>query len=576
MFKPLAATALLALLAACATPAPAPPTVAAANATPAPDADASAYGLFLAGTAARDEGHLGAAATYYGRAATAEGDPGYLKTDAFHAALESGDVAGALAVAPQAGGDAAPADLRLAALTRGVAAMVAGDDRGAYAIFTGADIGFPYRSVALLIAPYAALGAGDTAHALARPALAGDAVGQFVGDLDLALLQERLGHAQDAEAGYKTLMAQGDAAGVVSESYAAFLERRGRWKDAVALLTDAAARDPDDPDMAAALSRAQKHARPPSLGTPRQGAAEALIIPAAGLVAQKQGDSALDVLRLALALDPGNDEAWLLVGDVLAPADVDAARTAYAHVAASSPNYVGAQTKLAWTYETSGDHAAALKIARLLAASNPDSHEAGVALADLLRDDSQYSESATVLTGLIGTGGPATDWRLYFIRASDFDDSDQPDKVQADLTAALKLAPDEPELLNFQAYFWIDRGENLKEALAMVQRAADAEPDSGAITDSLGWAYYKLGDYKTAVEKLSQAVLLAPSIPEVNDHLGDAYWRVGRKTEATFEWRRALSLGPDDKLKARDEEKLASPLGPDAPAGSPVAPTATP
>ena len=110
----------------------------------------------------------------------------------------------------------------------------------------------------------------------------------------------------------------------------------------------------------------------------------------------------------------------------------------------------------------------------------------------------------------------------------------------------------------------------------MVQRAVSAEPESGAMVDSLGWAYYRLGDFKSAVDRLQEAVTLDPSIPEVNDHLGDAYWRIGRKTEAVFQWRRALSLGPDAKLKARVEQKLISPLGPDAPAGPPPAETKTP
>lgn len=99
----------------------------------------------------------------------------------------------------------------------------------------------------------------------------------------------------------------------------------------------------------------------------------------------------------------------------------------------------------------------------------------------------------------------------------------------------------------------------------MVQRASDAEPESGEIMDSLGWAYYKLGDYKTALEKLEEAASLAPAVPEVNEHLGEAYWRVGRKLEAEFAWRRVLTLDPDPKLRARVEAELASPLGPDAP-----------
>jgi Flp pilus assembly protein TadD len=170
-----------------------------------------------------------------------------------------------------------------------------------------------------------------------------------------------------------------------------------------------------------------------------------------------------------------------------------------------------------------------------------------------------------VLTHLIEVSGPKIDWRLYYLRASAYEALGDPEKTEADLTAALKLAPDEPELLNFQAYFWIDRGEHLQDALAMVQRAVAANPQSGEMIDSLGWAYYRLRDYKQAVIQLEAAITLNPGIPEVNDHLGDAYWRVGRKIEAQFQWRRALSLNPNAKLRARAEAKLASPAGPDAP-----------
>jgi Flp pilus assembly protein TadD len=291
-----------------------------------------------------------------------------------------------------------------------------------------------------------------------------------------------------------------------------------------------------------------------------------MLIPAAGLISQKQDGLGLDYLRLALRLDPGNSEAWILVGDLLTGPDPDSARIAYAQVLPTSDRYVTARSKLAWNLQNAGDHDGALKIARETAAAEPANREASAALADLLRANDQFAESAAVLTRLIDAAGARADWRLYYLRATAYDETGDADKTQADLTAALKLDPDEPELLNFQAYFWIDRGEHLQDALAMVQRAVAANPQSGEMIDSLGWAYYRLGDFKNAVENLEQAINLEPAIPEVNDHLGDAYWRVGRKTEAQFQWRRVLSLNPNGKLRAQAEAKLASPLGPDAPA----------
>jgi tetratricopeptide (TPR) repeat protein len=366
-------------------------------------------------------------------------------------------------------------------------------------------------------------------------------------------------------------MQSGDESGIITHVYGASLERRGRWADAAALYKGRLAHSPDDDNAAAALVRAEKRGRAPPLGSIRHDAAESLLIPSAALMSQKQEIQALEYLRLALRLDPGNDEAWLLVGELLAPADLAGAREAYASVEPGASSYVTARGKLAWSYQSAGDHDTALKLARATAAAVPDSRQAQGDLADLLRANDQYTESAAVLSRLIDAPGAVPDWRLYYLRATAYEEIGDPAKTQADLETALKLNPDEPELLNFQGYFWIERGEHLKQALAMIERAVNAEPQSGEIIDSLGWAYYRLGDYKDAVEKLEAAVTLDPSIPEVNDHLGDAYWRVGRKTEAAFQWRRVLSLEPDDKLKTSVERKLASPLGPDAPAVAPPA-----
>lgn len=553
-----------AALSACASgPAP-PPAASIADAEPTPDPGTSPYGLFLAGHAARDAGQLGAAAAYLGRAASTVGEPTYVRVEAFDAALRAGDVSGAAALAP-AQDDPNLAARRLGVLVRGVEAMAAGRDKDAYLLLSGPEAGYPHKAMAQLLAPFAAAGSGDAAHATAHPDMGGDSVGQFVADLDQAELDERLGKPGEAEADYKALLSDGDESGLVAVSYGAFLERRGRWGDAAKLYRDRIAREADNQPIAEALARAEKHGRAPPLASVRQGASEAMLIPAAGMIAQKQDGYGLDYLRLALRLDPGNSEAWILVGDLLLQPDPDAARFAYAQVQPGSDRYVNARGKLAWTYQNAGEPDEALKIARDVAAAAPDSRDAAATLADLLRANAQYAESAAVLTRLIDAAGPQADWRLYYLRATAYQEIGDVAKTEADLQSALKLDPDEPELLNFQAYFWIDRGEHLQQALEMVQRAVEADPQSGEMIDSLGWAYYRLGDFKTAVDKLEQAIALEPAIPEVNDHLGDAYWRVGRKTEAAFQWRRVLSLDADAKLKARAEAKLASPLGPDAP-----------
>ena len=81
---------------------------------------------------------------------------------------------------------------------------------------------------------------------------------------------------------------------------------------------------------------------------------------------------------------------------------------------------------------------------------------------------------------------------------------------------------------------------------------------SGAIIDSLGWAYFRLGDYSQAVDWLEAAVRLEPADATLNEHLGDAYWRMDRRIEARFQWQRALTFNPDnpDALRAKIENGL--------------------
>ena len=328
-------------------------------------------------------------------------------------------------------------------------------------------------------------------------------------------------------------------------------------------LYEAALGDGSSPEIVAAKARAAAGKPAPPAPTLHQGAAQALLAPTATMIAAKQNQIALAYLRLLLRLDPDRDDAWVMVGDIMqAGGDSQSARAAYSRPKPNSAEYIDAQGKLAWTYQQDKDSATALKISRAAAASGDA--DARLTLADLLRANDQNAESVAILSQLIKEA-PAPDWRLYFGRAVALEKLDRWSEAEADLQAALKQRPDEPELLNYLGYSWIDRGVHLKEGLAMVEKAVGANPHSGAMVDSLGWAYFRLGDYKQAVEKLEQAVELDAGDPEVNDHLGDAYWKVGRRDEALFQWRRVLTLKPDDKIRAKVQAKLASPLGPDGP-----------
>jgi Flp pilus assembly protein TadD len=155
---------------------------------------------------------------------------------------------------------------------------------------------------------------------------------------------------------------------------------------------------------------------------------------------------------------------------------------------------------------------------------------------------------------------PETDpnrWVVHYTRAIVAHDIGDWDQAESDFRAALAIAPDQPQVLNYLGYSLVERGEKLDEALDMIERAVADQPDSGAIVDSLGWVYFKLGRYDDAVAPLERAAVLEATDPIVNDHLGDAYWAVGREREARFQWLRAQSFDPEEDLAARIRAKLA-------------------
>jgi Flp pilus assembly protein TadD len=168
----------------------------------------------------------------------------------------------------------------------------------------------------------------------------------------------------------------------------------------------------------------------------------------------------------------------------------------------------------------------------------PGANAAYTAALDLMRDDD-----------------PA-EWFVHYVRGITYERMDQWDAAEADFRASLALNPGQPSVLNYLGYSLVEHRIKLDEALAMIQQAARAEPDSGAIIDSLGWVLYRLGRYQEAVGHMERAAALEPVDPIINDHLGDVLWAVGREIEARFQWQRALSFEPDETEATRIRRKL--------------------
>jgi tetratricopeptide (TPR) repeat protein len=179
--------------------------------------------------------------------------------------------------------------------------------------------------------------------------------------------------------------------------------------------------------------------------------------------------------------------------------------------------------------------------------ADPTDAEAAVQLGNVYRADNRFIEAADAYSRALGAGaGPASeDWRIYYFRGVSLERSERWPEAEGDFKKALQLNPEQPQVLNYLGYSWVDQGLNLEAGLSLIKQAVDARPNDGYIVDSLGWAYYRLGRFAEAVTALETAVALRAEDPTINDHLGDAYWQVGRKREAMFQWAHARDLKPE-------------------------------
>jgi tetratricopeptide (TPR) repeat protein len=277
-------------------------------------------------------------------------------------------------------------------------------------------------------------------------------------------------------------------------------------------------------------------------------------------------DLALVFLQLGVYLDPSSDVIALALGQLLdTTGQHEMANAVYDAIPARSPLKPTAVVRIAQNLDSMGDRPEALRRLGNIVASTPDDLDAVSVLGDLLRYDEQYLKAADAYTDAIAiTGGESpADWRFYYVRGIAYERAGEWPKAEADFKRALELNPDQPQVLNYLGYSWIDMDMHLDEALEMIETAVEAQPMDGYIIDSLGWAFYKLGRLDEAVETLERAVMLLPSDPEINDHLGDAYWKAGRRLEARFQWNIARSVDTTGNVVERAQAKLADGLTPE-------------
>jgi tetratricopeptide (TPR) repeat protein len=350
----------------------------------------------------------------------------------------------------------------------------------------------------------------------------------------------------------------------LTRTMAGILMRAGQTAEAERLL-DRLGRGHDDAGLFAETGGRDAVATRRVVASATEGMAESYLALATALRGPQAGEFSLALARLAMQLRPRYGPALLSGADAFSDEGQYAAALALLERGDPADPFApvlalrraGLLDRLDKLPEAEGE-------LRRLSSQFPRAFQPMARLGDMYRARQNWAPAIAAYDTAIGRiGMPATvHWPIFYARGIALERAKRWPEAEADFQRALGLSPEQPLVLNYLAYSWVELGQNLVEARRMLERAVELRPNDGNIADSLGWALYKLGDIPGAVRWLEKAVELESQSSVINDHLGDAYWAQGRRREALFQWRRALMLGPEGDEGPKIEAKIADGLAP--------------
>jgi tetratricopeptide (TPR) repeat protein len=532
-------------------------------------------GSYLAARHASVERDASSAATFYRSALRSDPKNNELLDRAFISSLADGDIDEAVKLADRI--LAVDKTNRVARLVIGVRDLRQRKYASAQANINQSVRGPITDLVATLLSGWASYGAGDTKTAIANiDKLTGPEWYPIFKDLHSAMILELAGKEKEAGVRLERAYKLEDSMLRVSDDYARWLSRNKDAASATAIYEAFDKKLPRHPLVLEGLRESKAGKKlPPLVDSPQTGAAEALYGIGATLTRRGGEDLALVYLQLALYLSPNHPLALLSLADLYESVKKPAmAIKVYERMPASSPLRRNAQIQLAVSLDAAERSDEAIKILKNVTTEDPKDLEAVMALGNVERGRKKFADCAQTYSrgiDVLPATNEKTNWVYYYYRGICEERSKQWSKAEVDMRKALDLQPEQPHVLNYLGYSWIDQGINLDEGMRMIKRAVDQRPDDGYIVDSLGWAYYRIGNFEDAVKNLERAIDLKPEDPTINDHLGDAYWRIGRTLEAKFQWAHARDLKPEPDELPKIEAKIENGLAEDTSSSSPAA-----
>lgn len=261
--------------------------------------------------------------------------------------------------------------------------------------------------------------------------------------------------------------------------------------------------------------------------------------------------------RASLRLDDRDDRARLLLAQALEQKqETSLALAALDGINPKGPFAGIARAARVAVLDDAGDKAKALTAAEQINQSPGASWLDAQRYGDALVAAKRYGDAAGAYAEAIRRAGDDAGWALYLQKGGALEQAGDWPQARVSLAKAVELAPDEPLALNYLGYAELEHGGDVATAFRLIEKASTLKPADPSITDSLGWAYFQLGQTARALPLLERAAQAQPADETIHEHLGDAYWKSGRFFEARYAWR-AAAVTADSADKARLMTKIA-------------------
>ncbi|MEZ5827218.1 MAG: tetratricopeptide repeat protein [Hyphomicrobiales bacterium] len=527
------------------------------------DEDGTLLGNYLAGRVARGSHDTTAAAEYYSKALAGDPENEIILEQTFLLETASADWDRAVELAKEL--VKIEPSHRIAQFMLGVDAFKKNDYKAADEHFAAARQGPIADLTSTLARAWVQEADGKHNEAFATlDTLSSADWAQYYQRFHRALIADVAGRHQLASQSYAQAFKRNPTTLRVADAYARHAANANDKKLALEILKAHMAKASPHPLSEALLKEIESGENVPLIvANPNQGLAEVFYGVGDALAGEGGLDMGIIFLQFALYLKPDFDLANVALAEAYETAKkYDDEIAAFDGISKDSPLWINVQIQKGFALNAMEKVDDAKALLEELIAKDPSDGRPLDALGNILRSHERYQEAQGYYTKaieLIDKPEP-NDWALFYSRGVCNERLKDWPAAEADFKQALELAPEESLILNYLGYSWVDQGLNLKEAMDYIRKAVKLKPDDGYYVDSLGWAYYRLGNLPAAVEHLERAVELRPDDPIINDHLGDAYWRVGRTLEAKYQWDQALSLEPEDEQAKELHKKIASGL----------------